>query len=99
MGLTSMSLSEREQRFQEVIADYLEEQEAGRAGDLPALLLRHPDLADEITAFFAHQDQVAHLAGPLRALLGEEAVKAAGPAAGPGLGGALGDYQLRREIG
>src|SRR5207244_964050 len=92
--------SEREQRFQEVIANYLEELEAGRAGDLQALLLRHPDLADEISAFFAHQEQVAHLAGPLRALAGEvTAAPAAGPAMGPEPGGCLGDYKLLREAG
>src|SRR5579871_687094 len=98
MGPTSTSLSEREQRFQEVIADYLEEVEAGRVGDLPALLQRHPDLADEITAFFAHQEQVADLASPLRALAGE-AARVAAPAVGPAPGSSLGDYRLLREVG
>jgi serine/threonine protein kinase/tetratricopeptide (TPR) repeat protein len=93
MGPTFTSLSDREQRFQEVVADYLEGLEAGRAGDLPALLLRHPDLAEEITAFFAHQEQVAHLARPLRTLVGEVA------AISPAPGGSLGDFRLVREVG
>ena len=91
MGPTSTTLSEWEQRFQEVLADYLEEQEAGRAGDLQALLLGHPDLAEEITAFFAHQEQVAYLARPLRVLAGEaRVVKVARPAPSPALSGISG---------
>jgi WD40 repeat protein/serine/threonine protein kinase len=61
-------LTDRETRFQEIVAGYVDDLDAGRAEDLPSFLRRHPDLAEDIAAFFAHQDQVARLAAPLRTL-------------------------------
>jgi serine/threonine protein kinase len=56
--------SEREQRLNEVLAAYLEAVEAGQPPDQREVLLRHPDLAGELTAFFANQDRLAWLARP-----------------------------------
>src|SRR4051812_28012042 len=55
----------RQQRFQQVLADYLQAAEAGRAPDRQALLAQHPDLADELRSFFANQEQFEQLAEPI----------------------------------
>ncbi len=94
MSLASGSASERESRFLEVAAQYLEALEAGRPDEIPSLLARHPDLADEIAAFVAGQDELAHLAAPLRDVVA--------PAAVPEhtrLSGTLGDFRILREVG
>jgi serine/threonine protein kinase/Flp pilus assembly protein TadD len=94
MSVASGSASERELRFQAVAAEYLEAREAGRSDELSALLARHPDLADELTAFVADQDQVAHLAAPLR-----NAVATAALPEHSRLPDSLGDFRIVREIG
>jgi serine/threonine protein kinase len=94
MSAPSGSAWERELRFQEVAAAYLEAREAGRSEELSALLARHPDLVDEIVAFVAGQDEVARLAAPLR-----DAVAAANTAEQIRLSGALGDFRILREVG
>jgi serine/threonine-protein kinase len=66
MSVAAENVSERELRFQSVAAEYLEAREARRTNELSALLARHPDLAEQITAFVAGQDEVARLAAPLR---------------------------------
>jgi serine/threonine protein kinase/Tfp pilus assembly protein PilF len=102
----SISLDERQQRFEEVVAEYLEAAEAGRAVSQEGLLQRHPDLAEEITAFFTHQEEVARLAGPLRKLAGFTPPPAFGPTVATagttelaGQSHAFGDYELLEEIG
>ena len=57
--------SDREQRFEQVLAEYLQAREAGRTPDPAELMARHPDLADELRAFFANRAQFARLAAPL----------------------------------
>ncbi len=57
---------ERERRLDDVIAAYLEALEAGNPVDRVALTAEHPDLAAELTVFFANQDHVARLTAPLR---------------------------------
>ncbi len=57
---------DREQRLNQVIADYLEAQESGQAPDRAAFLKQHPGLAGELALFFANQDHVAQLTAPLR---------------------------------
>src|SRR5271166_4887380 len=58
---------EREQRLNEVIAAYLEAIETGAAPDRDLLLEREPELAGELATFFANQDHLDRLAGPLHA--------------------------------
>jgi hypothetical protein len=102
---------ERESRLDEVLGAYLAAQGAGQAPDREQLLAQHPDLAAELTAYFADQDAVERWTGPLQAVA-EAARMEAGVAVGPrvtidemaGTGTAapaisFGDYQLLGELG
>jgi eukaryotic-like serine/threonine-protein kinase len=71
---------DRDQRLDEVIAAYLEELESGRNPDRAALLAKHPELAAELTLFFANQDHVFRLTAPLRAARGSGSVPRGFPA-------------------
>ncbi len=59
------ALSEREARLDSAIAEYLQAAEIGRAPDRREFLARHRDLADELLSFFADEDRVRKLAGPM----------------------------------
>jgi WD40 repeat protein/tRNA A-37 threonylcarbamoyl transferase component Bud32 len=88
--------TERERRLDEIATAYLQEIERGNAPRPAEWLARYPDLAEELAAFFAAQDQVAQLAAPLRA-----AAPAPEAAATPGNLGTVryfGDYELLEEI-
>ena len=98
----------QEQRVNEVLAAYLKAAEAGDLPDPQQWLARYPELAEELTAFFADQDQFDRLAEPLRAVLPPPCPAAATP--GPGdtvtIGSPpptevrrFGDYELLEEIG
>jgi hypothetical protein len=106
MSAESTSSAEREQRFNDVVAAYLEAVEAGQPEDREELLARYPDLASEFARFFADQDRLAFLANPLRSLVeGRPAgVPPASAEANGGPGpetelGVLGDFRLVREVG
>ncbi len=62
-----MDDEDREQRLDQVIADYLAVQDAGIAPARDALLAVHPDLAEDLRSFFRENDRLARLAAPLRA--------------------------------
>jgi WD40 repeat protein/tRNA A-37 threonylcarbamoyl transferase component Bud32 len=99
--------SSREQRFERVLAEYLQAREAGRTPDPDELLARHPDLADELRTFFANRAQFARLAAPLappaprRAPApGEAPTLGLGETARmtPAVGRCIGDYELLEEV-
>jgi WD40 repeat protein/tRNA A-37 threonylcarbamoyl transferase component Bud32 len=106
MTSSSSDASLRDQRVNEVIAAYLEAVDAGRPPDRAEILARHPDLAAELSAFFADQDCFRRLAEPLRPAVpgrpaGDQPTVAPGPtpAAGPGTHVRyFGDYELLEEV-
>ena len=57
---------DREQTLDQIIADYLEAQEAGQPADRDALLKQYPALAAELALFFENQDRMARLTAPIR---------------------------------
>ena len=64
--LLTTRLVQHHDPFDAVIADYLQQVEAGAVPNRDALLARHPDLADRLRAFFADFDRVDRQAGGLR---------------------------------
>jgi eukaryotic-like serine/threonine-protein kinase len=92
--------SEREQRLNDLIAAYLEAVEAGRTPDRDELLRGHPELADELRAFFANHDRLARLGEPLRAATATAPHGEPAPTdPAPGRPRPFGDYELLEEIG
>jgi WD40 repeat protein/tRNA A-37 threonylcarbamoyl transferase component Bud32 len=56
-----------EQRLQEILHAYLQAIDAGQAPDQEEIVRQHPDLADELRAFFADQKKLDLLAKSMRA--------------------------------
>lgn len=57
MAVEPVTLSEHEQRLQDVVLDYLEAVDAGRPPSPAEVLARHPDLAGAPTEFFVDQER------------------------------------------
>jgi hypothetical protein len=96
--------SDRERRLDEIVTAYLKAVEAGADPDPQEWLRRHPDLADDLRAFFSAHGQIGELAGMVRQpsrsqveaeTVGIEAIDHAH--ARPALG-RLGDFELLEEI-
>jgi serine/threonine protein kinase len=92
MADETTSNAARDQRLQEVLLLYMQAVDAGQLPNREELLRRHPDLADELKAFFDDQDRLDRLARPMRNGLG-----------GMPLPGSklpyFGDYELLEVIG
>jgi hypothetical protein len=98
------------QHLDEVVTAYLKALEAGAGPDRQTWLARYPELAAELAAFFAAQDQVEHLAAPLRPENAVQEAATLAPSASarrgspdpadPPLGKVryFGDYELLEEI-
>jgi WD40 repeat protein/predicted Ser/Thr protein kinase len=54
-----------DERLNAVLAEYLEAEDAGCAPDRSEFIARHPDVATELEAFFANQDEFDSRAEPL----------------------------------
>lgn len=93
-----------EERLDEVINAYLEEEEAGLSPDCNAILEAHPDLAGGLKRFFAAHAAMERLSRPLRDFA-LAAQTTSGPVAGVGSERAddppreFGDYVLLQVIG
>jgi hypothetical protein len=97
--------SARDRRLEEVLHGYLQAVDAGRPPDRDALLREHPEFATELAAFFANQDEVAHLAqdmaGPVAPAPRTAEAATLAPGETPASGTRLryfGDYELLEEI-
>src|SRR5215475_12840229 len=97
----------RDQRFDDVLAAFLEALDAGWAPSRAQLLTRYPELAPQLEAFFANGDRVERGAEPLRSAAGVVPVRAADPTLAEGEpaapqawtgGRVFGDYELLEEI-
>src|SRR5262245_53279411 len=83
----------------DVVAEYLEAAETGRAPDRQQLLARHPEYAAELAEFFAAHDRLGALVpphGPDDATPPAPSHEGADAAA---LLGQLGDFRILREVG
>jgi outer membrane protein assembly factor BamB len=97
----------REERVNAILAEYLDTAAAGgQAPDRAELLARHPELAEELAAFFAEDAQVRRLAEPLRSVAGpNDGAEAITVSPSPSPTSApldfvryFGDYELLEEI-
>jgi WD40 repeat protein len=91
--------SQREQRLERVLADYLHAVEAGTAPDRALLLKKHPDLAADLDSFFRNRDDVERMAAPIKHQL-PDTLGLAGVATA-GVGSTVryfGDYELLEEL-
>ncbi len=66
MNRESACDSDHEGRLNEVLLAYVEALQAGREPDRRQLLAAHPDLRQDMEAFFAGHDAMERLAAPLR---------------------------------
>jgi hypothetical protein len=62
MNETQPNPSNREQRLQDILAEYMQAVEAGRIPNRQRMLAEHPDLADDLASFFANRDNFAGMA-------------------------------------
>jgi WD40 repeat protein/predicted Ser/Thr protein kinase len=105
---TPESNSARDERVNEIIAEYMEAVEKGHPPNRDEFLTRHAEFAGELSAFFANQDQFAHAAGQLApAAAPPSSLAAEAPTLGPNETPAaaplatvryFGDYELLEEI-
>src|SRR5436190_339651 len=98
MSPNSGAQAERERRLDEVVTAYLKAAEAGEALDSAEWLARHPDLADDLAAFFAAEKQVRDLMPPPVGSQTWDAGEAPSAPPAPGSGHRFGDYELLEEI-
>jgi hypothetical protein len=56
---------ERERRLHEILGAFFEAVEAGRAPEPQDLIAQHPDLAEDLAAYFADEGRFQRLVGPL----------------------------------
>jgi WD40 repeat protein/tRNA A-37 threonylcarbamoyl transferase component Bud32 len=92
MSAEPVTVAAHEDRLHGAILDYLRAADAGAAPEPTEHITRHPDLADELTAFFEDQRELAPLTTPLRR-------SALADASAPPAGTRFGDYELLSEIG
>ncbi len=91
---TSDGESERDERLESVIAEYIRASEAGNAPSRRNLLEQYPELAVELNQFLKQRDNLNRMADPIREF-GDDLFQAIGP--GQQLS-YVGNYELLEEI-
>jgi WD40 repeat protein len=95
------SPSQRDERLEQILADYLHAVEAGSAPDRAKLLKLHPDLAADLGSFFRNRDAMERIAEPIKdqSLALAETIGLSEVRAGAGTSiRYFGDYELLEEI-
>jgi serine/threonine-protein kinase len=100
--MSEKSSSEREQRLERVLSDYLHAVQAGSPSDREELLQQHPDLAEDLRSFFRNRDAIDRIAGSIKKQWPDmaETIGASEPSEA-GVGTTIryfGDYELLEEI-
>jgi WD40 repeat protein len=98
MSDTAQTLPGPDRRLDSVVAEYLDAVESGVLPDRGEWLARHPDLADDLRAFFADHDRLVQLSTPLRDVTLLPPPPEAGAAPHSGTVRYFGDYELLEEI-
>src|SRR5882724_3984697 len=93
MSDKSDSSTPTEPLLDDVLAQYIVVEEAGRPLDRNQLLAAHPHLASELREFFANRDRMQRLAEPLR---GDAEASRGGQPLGKVC--YFGDYELLEEV-
>jgi serine/threonine protein kinase len=97
MSASDSGSSTKDARVNQIVADYLRSIERSELPDRAALLARHADLANELTAFFADHDRFRRAAAPLADALTLPPCES--PEPGPkNIVRYFGDYELLEEI-
>ena len=106
MNRESAGDTDREERLNEVLLAYVEALQAGQEPDRRQLVAAHPDLRQDLEAFFTSHDAMERLAAPLREASGRrEPADDGDSSAGsrrpfaPSEMGQLGDFRLLGEVG
>src|SRR5439155_11702361 len=88
---STMNLLDREARLDEILAEYFQAKADVGALTPEVLLQRHPEFHRELSDFFSSQEDLDHLAAPVRLVLGQGR---------PGrTGQTVGQYELQDELG
>src|SRR5262245_46017148 len=96
------SSSERVERLERILADYLHAVEAGTPPDRAELIKRHPDLVADLNSFFRNRDAIERIAEPIKEQCPDIA-ETIGASDSPTTGAGntiryFGDYELLEEI-
>src|SRR5438105_12956865 len=99
MTQSSTGRSERDQRLEQVLAEYVRSVDAGQPLARETLLAEHPDLADDLRSFFRNRSAVEKLAEPLAAAAEMATIGLdAATTPDPNVVRYFGDYELLAEI-
>jgi eukaryotic-like serine/threonine-protein kinase len=98
MTNSSSAHDERDDRLEQVLAEYLRSVESGAALDRQALVNKHPDLADDLRSFFANRDALDRVADPLKAFAFEPTMGTDSSTDDSPRVRYVGDYELLAEI-
>ena len=64
--------ADRDRRIGEAVAAYFEALDAGQAPDREAFLRQHPDLAEDLAAYFSQHDRFQRFVAPLRLVVARD---------------------------